>query len=67
MEFTTQEAGLSADSREEANAAERFVARSFYNELRENGYTAMELLAVSNELIGLVTQDLPDRRSSRRR
>ena len=62
MEFTTQAAALSADSREEANAAERFVARSFYKELRENGYTPMELLAVSTELIGLVTQDLPERR-----
>ena len=62
MEFTTQAAGLSAESGEEPNAAEQFVARSFYKELRENGYTPTELLAVSIELIGLVTQDLPERR-----
>ena len=62
MEFTTQAAGLVAESGEQPNVAERFVARSFYQELRETGYTPMELLAVSIELIGLVTQDLPERR-----
>ena len=46
---------------------ERFVARSFYKELRENGYTAMELLTVSMELIELITEDLPERRSRARR
>ena len=38
--------------------AGRVVARSFYKTLRENGYTPKELLAVSSELIDLVTRDL---------
>jgi hypothetical protein len=62
MEFTTQAAGSTAETREETNAAEWFVARSFYKELRENGYTPTELLALSIELIALVTHDLPERR-----
>jgi hypothetical protein len=43
---------------DEPNAADRIVARSFYTTLRENGYTPKELLAVSTELIELVTRDL---------
>ena len=42
-----------------SNAGERVVARSFYSELRERGYSPKELLAVSIELIDLVTRDLP--------
>ena len=38
---------------------QRVVARSFYNELRESGYSPKELLAVSIELIDLITRDLP--------
>ena len=45
--------------RANSNAGERVVARSFYNELRERGYSPKELLAVSIELIDLVTRDLP--------
>ena len=40
------------------NAADRVVARSFYRTLRESGYSPKELLAVSTELIELVTRDL---------
>jgi hypothetical protein len=40
------------------DAADRVVARSFYTTLRESGYTPKELLAVSTELIELVTRDL---------
>jgi len=40
------------------SAAARILARSFYRELRENGYTARQLLYLSTELIELVTQDL---------
>jgi hypothetical protein len=36
----------------------RILARSFYRELRSNGYTPAELVAVSTELIELVTQEL---------
>ena len=39
-------------------AAARILARSFYRELRENGYTPRQLLSLSTELIELVTQDL---------
>jgi hypothetical protein len=59
---STQGAGSSAETREETNTAECFVARAFYKELRENGYRSTELLAFSIELIALVTQDLPERR-----
>jgi hypothetical protein len=40
------------------SAAARILARSFYRELRENGYTPRQLLSLSTELIELVTQDL---------
>jgi hypothetical protein len=39
-------------------ASARILARSFYRELRENGYTPKQLLALSTELIDLITQDL---------
>ena len=39
-------------------AGARILARSFYRELRENGYTPRQLLALSTELIELITQDL---------
>ena len=36
----------------------RILARSFYKELRSHGYTPHHLLAVSTELIELITLDL---------
>ncbi|HEY6911857.1 MAG TPA: hypothetical protein VI356_20945 [Myxococcales bacterium] len=39
-------------------AGARILARSFYRELRENGYTPKQLLALSTELIELITRDL---------
>jgi len=42
----------------------RILARSFYRELRANGYTPAELVAVSTELIELVTLELRDHRES---
>jgi hypothetical protein len=50
---------IQTEMRANSNAGERVVARSFYNELRESGYSPKELLAVSIELIDLVTRDLP--------
>jgi len=38
--------------------AVRILARSFYKELRSNGYTPKHLLALSTELIELITLDL---------
>jgi hypothetical protein len=40
------------------SAGARILARSFYKELRENGYSPKQLLALSTELIDLITQDL---------
>jgi hypothetical protein len=36
----------------------RILARSFYKELRSSGYTPKHLLALSTELIELITLDL---------
>lgn len=38
--------------------ATKILARSFYRELRENGYTCNQILALSTELIDLVTREL---------
>jgi hypothetical protein len=37
--------------------AHQIIARSMYRELRDNGYTPAQILALSAELIGLVTTD----------
>jgi hypothetical protein len=39
-------------------AGVRILARSFYKELRSSGYTPRHLLALSTELIALITLDL---------
>ena len=39
-------------------AGARLLARSFYRELRESGYTPKQLLSLSTELIELITEDL---------
>jgi len=53
----TNGAGTSIPTIDRAAGA-RILARSFYRELRENGYTPKQLLALSTELIDLITQDL---------
>jgi len=45
-------------------AGARILARSFYKELRSSGYTPKQLLALSTELIDLITQDLNKERQS---
>jgi hypothetical protein len=45
-------------------AGARILARSFYKELRTSGYTPSQLLAISNELLDLITQDLQTQRHS---
>ena len=40
------------------SAGVRILARSFYKELRSSGYTPKHLLALSTELIELITLDL---------
>jgi len=54
---TTPNAPASIPAIDRAHGA-RILARSFYKELRENGYTPKQLLALSTELIDLITQDL---------
>ena len=44
------------------SAGARILARSFYKELRSSGYTPKQLLALSTELIDLITQDLHNER-----
>jgi hypothetical protein len=44
------------------SAGARILARSFYKELRASGYTPKQLLALSTELIDLITQDLHNER-----
>jgi len=44
------------------SAGARILARSFYKELRSSGYTPKQLLALSTELIDLITQDLHSER-----
>ena len=43
-------------------AATKILARSFYRDLRESGYTPRQLLSLSTELIDLITQDLAKER-----
>jgi len=39
----------------------RFLAREFYKEMRESGFTPEQMLTVSNELLELVAADLKAR------
>jgi hypothetical protein len=46
-----------------ASANERstkILAKSFYRDLRQNGYTHNQVVSMASELISLVTQDLRD-------
>ncbi len=43
----------------------RILAESLFKELRGNGYSANQILALTTELIGLVTQNLERRRPRR--
>ncbi len=40
----------------------RILARTFYKDLRENGYTPNQILALSTELIELITQEMREAR-----
>lgn len=41
----------------------RILAKSFFKELRENGYTHQQILALSTELIDLVTREVKSEES----
>jgi hypothetical protein len=49
------------------SAAARILARSFYKELRSSGYTAKQIVALSTELIELITLDLQKERQETKR
>lgn len=38
----------------------KILARTFFNQLRGNGYTPTQIIAVASELIDLVTCDIRD-------
>ena len=40
--------------------ATKILAKSFYRDLRQNGYTHNQVVSMASELISLVTQDLHD-------
>ena len=42
------------------NRASGILARSIFKELKSNGYSRDQILALSGELIGLVTSDITD-------
>ena len=54
MKTVTQDAPKGAEWRR----ARAILARSFYNELKSNGYSPNQIIEFSSELLGLVTGDL---------
>jgi hypothetical protein len=48
---------LSPQGRGEREKAIKILAKSIYRELRGSGYETREILALSSELIGLLTAD----------
>jgi len=51
-----------AFSAQKAANTSRILAKSFYNELKSNGFTRNEILAVSSEILGLVTSEIKEQR-----
>ncbi len=45
-------------TRMEPTKGAKILARSFFKELRDNGYDCNQILAISTELIDLVTRDI---------
>ncbi len=58
-ESTSSDRTVAANRRNAEAEAARVLGRSFYRELRSNGYTPKELLVVCTELIDLITKDVP--------
>jgi hypothetical protein len=42
----------------EQNKALRILAKSLYRDLKQNGYSARQVVTLSTELLGLLTADL---------
>ena len=52
---------LRSHGRGEREKAIKILAKSIYRELRQSGYDTREIVALSSELIGLITTDIkPD-------
>jgi hypothetical protein len=52
---------LQSQGRGEREKAIKILAKSIYRELRASGYETREIVALSSEIIGLVTTDIkPD-------
>lgn len=52
---------LRSQGRGEREKAIKILAKSIYRELRQSGYDTREIVALSSELIGLITTDIkPD-------
>ena len=51
-----------AFSAKKAVNSSRILAKSFYNELKTNGFSRNEILAVSSEILDLVTTDIKEQR-----
>jgi hypothetical protein len=55
--------GLLASQSANAKSA-RLLARAFYKEMREEGFTPQQVLAASGELLDMVTTDLREARDA---
>jgi hypothetical protein len=55
---------MMAETKQGAATNERsakILAKSFYRQLRENGYTHNQVVSMASELISLVTQEMRER------
>ena len=52
-------------TRGEADRAIKILAKSIYRQMRETGYDTREIVALSSELIGLITTDIKPDTSSK--
>jgi hypothetical protein len=52
-------------ARGERDKAVKILAKSIYRQLRASGYATREIVALSSELIGLITTDIKPESSSK--
>jgi hypothetical protein len=57
-ELANEDLAIASSGLPDRSSAARILARSFYKELRSSGYTPRQLVALSTELIALITLDL---------
>ena len=56
---------LQPQARGEREKAIKILAKSIYRQMRETGYDTREIVALSSELIGLITTDIKPDTSSK--